>query len=574
MPAGTGSRSLFDPFIDAVRDGAFGGVTAADGLYLLLCLTFLRRHAPADWEAIRHRAATGDDYAAEALPRLALAAVDRIVARPGTASETSASRFRPRSMRVVRHTIEFSGRLRSADMAVLHEIHAAHAGTTAKAHHTPAGVARTIARILDAGGEAGAVYYDPFARGGELLGALLQEAADPRSMTVLAESPYAPDLRLAGMRLHTFGSPLRLTAGHPGYGPGHALRGAASIVVANPPFNSSIRYEPPPGSGLPFPPPRSGNYAWVWHCLDALAPGGRAVVVMPYAAGFSPTRQDREMRRAMIEAGTVTAVVALPPNLFTGTTVGVSLWVLRSPDPDPAKITFVDASELGEKNSGTRRLTPQDRALITGAVAGATCRLSVVADLDTIRAHDYSLSPGEYIGAEPTPEDSHWPRRRLGDLCDIQVGAWFESLRRARTGKGPVGVLYPRHLTRNLDTADAPTIAESWADGLNRYRLRAGDVVCVRTGAMCGPILVPARLDGWIASTNLFRVRIRDTAVIDARYLVHHLSRPETRQRIRQRSKRSVTTSMNTATFNDLEIPLPSLSEQQRIVSTATEEAR
>jgi len=72
---------------------------------------------------------------------------------------------------------------------------------------------------------------------------------------------------------------------------------------------------------------------------------------------------------------------------------------------------------------------------------------------------------------------------------------------------------------------------------------------------------------GWLPHTNLLRLRVTDPGELDPAYLLAFLSLAAVRSRIRDRSVRSLTTSISTATFGDLEIPLPPLADQQRILS-------
>ena len=71
---------------------------------------------------------------------------------------------------------------------------------------------------------------------------------------------------------------------------------------------------------------------------------------------------------------------------------------------------------------------------------------------------------------------------------------------------------------------------------------------------------------GWLPHTNLLRLRVTETAKLDPAYLLAYLSQAAVQARIRDRSVRSVTTSLSTATLGDLEIPLPPLADQQRIL--------
>jgi type I restriction enzyme M protein len=115
----------------------------------------------------------------------------------------------------------------------------------------------------------------------------------------------------------------------------------------------------------------------------------------------------------------------------------------------------------------------------------------------------------------------------------------------------------------SIDAHDAP---RADVTHLKDHRLRAGDVLWIRTGAMGQSAIVRHAEHGWLPHTNLLRLRVADPVVLDPDYLLAYLSQQVVQARIRARSIRSVTTSLSTATLGELEMPLPPLAEQQRIL--------
>ena len=96
------------------------------------------------------------------------------------------------------------------------------------------------------------------------------------------------------------------------------------------------------------PSPHSADMAWLQLAVEALAPEGRAYVLLPASTMFRSGR-DEEIRKSMLEAGIVEAVVHLPGRLRRNTSIPLAMWCLRSegahkPDGD---VLLVDASKLG-----------------------------------------------------------------------------------------------------------------------------------------------------------------------------------------------------------------------------------
>src|SRR5207249_4264941 len=108
----------------------------------------------------------------------------------------------------------------------------------------------------------------------------------------------------------------------------------ADYILANPPFNVSdwsghlLRDDKRWVYGVP--PVGNANYAWIQHFIHHMAPangrgGGVAGFVMANGSLSSNTGGEGDIRRKIVEADLVDAVVALPPQLFYTTGIPVCL---------------------------------------------------------------------------------------------------------------------------------------------------------------------------------------------------------------------------------------------------------
>jgi type I restriction enzyme M protein len=201
----------------------------------------------------------------------------------------------------------------------------------------------------------------------------------------------------------------------------------ADFVLANPPFNDSdwrgelLKDDKRWVYGVP--PAGNANFAWVQHFLSHLAPSGIAGFVL--ANGSMSTNQsgEGEIRRSIIEADLVDAMVALPGQLFYSTQIPVCLWFLARDRRNGrfrdrrGETLFIDARKMGSLVDRTHReLTDEDVATIAGtyhawrgdegageyADVPGFCR---TAPLDEIRKHGHVLTPGRYVGAAAADED-------------------------------------------------------------------------------------------------------------------------------------------------------------------------
>jgi type I restriction enzyme M protein len=106
----------------------------------------------------------------------------------------------------------------------------------------------------------------------------------------------------------------------------------ADFILANPPFNISDwggeRLRDDARWAFGAPPVGNANTAWLQHIFHHLAPRGFAGVVLANGSMSSQQSGEGDIRRAMVEAGVVDCMVALPGQLFYSTQIPACLWIL------------------------------------------------------------------------------------------------------------------------------------------------------------------------------------------------------------------------------------------------------
>lgn len=202
----------------------------------------------------------------------------------------------------------------------------------------------------------------------------------------------------------------------------------ADYILANPPFNVSdwggdrLREDKRWVYGAP--PAGNANFAWVSHMIYHLAPTGIAGFVLANGSMSSNTSGEGEIRKAIVEADLVDAMVALPGQLFYSTQIPVCLWFLARDKKNSrfrdrrGEVLFLDARKLGTMVDRTHReLTDEDIRRLADTYHAWRGEKDVgfeyedvpgfckAASLDEIAKHGFVLTPGRYVGAEAVEDD-------------------------------------------------------------------------------------------------------------------------------------------------------------------------
>ncbi|WP_351089569.1 class I SAM-dependent DNA methyltransferase [Shewanella sp. S1-49-MNA-CIBAN-0167] len=224
----------------------------------------------------------------------------------------------------------------------------------------------------------------------------------------------------------------------------------ADYIMANPPFNQkqwraeNELVDDPRWAGFDVPPTGNANYAWIMHMISKLSEHGTAGFVLANGSMSSNTSGEGAIRQKILENDLVDCMIALPGQLFYTTQIPVCLWfIAKNKKQDPQKgfrnregeTLFIDAREMGSMISRTNKeLTNEDiahiaatyhtwrgenKALVGAQLDEATDTQSdskansyqdiagycKSATLEEMKANEYVLSPGRYVGAADLEDD-------------------------------------------------------------------------------------------------------------------------------------------------------------------------
>ena len=310
----------------------------------------------------------------------------------------------------------------------------------------------------------------------------------------------------------------------------------------------------------PYGRPTSADWVFVRRVLDAIADGGRAVIVVGSGAAFN--HGDASVRRRLVTDGRVEAAIALPDELFFGSVASATMLVLGS---GATSVRMVDATDLYVPSRRARDMGPDEVGEVLRRLAqdGPMSRMVGEGDL---AERNWSLFPPRYTRREVRLENA----TPLGELAtSIERGAALraDELDALETSKD-TGVCYlpVSSVTDGRVGADLPHIA-SLGKGHERSCLRQGDLVLTKNG---GPIraAVAEIPEGQtvLATGNLYVVR-PDASRVDPYFLAAFLASDDGRELVDSLTTGSAIRTLPLRDLRGLEVPVPSMEVQRRVAA-------
>jgi type I restriction enzyme S subunit len=162
---------------------------------------------------------------------------------------------------------------------------------------------------------------------------------------------------------------------------------------------------------------------------------------------------------------------------------------------------------------------------------------------------------------------------RLADLCEIASGPSGQQLEGLSANLEGVPVISPPDLTteHRVDPRNIRRVGFGTAAGLERFRLRTGDLVYVRQGTLGRRAVVGPAEATWLFGAACLRIRPRAEAILPD-YLLHYLGYPLVHDWITSQANRSqAVETLPSQALATAPIFVPPL-ERQRIIAGAMNE--
>lgn len=152
------------------------------------------------------------------------------------------------------------------------------------------------------------------------------------------------------------------------------------------------------------PPRMAGDFAFISHMVETLAPAGRMAAVVTLGVLFR-TGAERQIREQLVRENLIDAVIALPTKMFAHTAIPVAILVLRKRKADDG-VMLIDASHTYQHGKTRNVLRESDLSMIEDIYrrrqdVAPYARLVFPAE---IAANDFNLSVARYVAAEADEE--------------------------------------------------------------------------------------------------------------------------------------------------------------------------
>ncbi|MHB8742213.1 MAG: type I restriction-modification system subunit M [Sulfuricaulis sp.] len=219
--------------------------------------------------------------------------------------------------------------------------------------YTPSGIVRLIVEILE---PFHGRILDPACGSGGMFVSSARFVAEHKKnpaaeLSIHGQEKVAATVSLCRMNLAMHGLEGDIKEAITYYDDQHKSTGRFDFVLANPPFNVNavdkerLSSEVGPKRRYPFGLPRTdnANYLWIQLFYSALNETGRAGFVMANSASDARA-SEQDIRKQLLEAHAVDAIVAVGPNMFYTVTLPCTLWFL-----DRAKAKFPASGKAGKK---------------------------------------------------------------------------------------------------------------------------------------------------------------------------------------------------------------------------------
>ncbi|MBH0265374.1 type I restriction-modification system subunit M [Helicobacter pylori] len=295
-------------------------------------------------------------------------------------------------------------------------MYASNAGKSGGEFFTPQEVSELLAKIALHNQESINKVYDPCCGSGSLLLQFSKVLGDKN----VSKGYFGQEINLTtynlcriNMFLHDINySKFHIVLGDTLLDPKHEDDEPFDAIVSNPPYSTKWvgdnnpllmndeRFSP---AGV-LAPKKAADLAFTMHMLSYLSNQGTAAIV-EFPGVLYRDGAEKKIREYLVKENFIDCVIALPENLFFGTSIATCILVLKKNKKDDTTL-FIDASKEFVKEGKKNKLKERNREKIlqTYIERKEVKHFCALANMEEIKENDYNLSVNRYVEQEDTKE--------------------------------------------------------------------------------------------------------------------------------------------------------------------------
>ncbi|GAA9276851.1 type I restriction-modification system subunit M [Helicobacter pylori] len=293
-------------------------------------------------------------------------------------------------------------------------MYASNAGKSGGEFFTPQEVSELLAKITLHNQESVNKVYDPCCGSGSLLLQFSKVLGDKN----VSKGYFGQEINLTTYnlcRINMFLHDINYSKFHIAHGdtlldPKHEDDKPFDAIVSNPPYSTKWAGDSSPilfnderfKRADVLAPKKCTDLAFTMHMLSYLSDQGTCAIV-EFPGVLYRGNAEAKIREHLVKF--IDCVIALPDNLFFGTSIATCILVLKKNKQNRTTL-FIDASKEFVKEGKKNKLKEHNREKIlqTYIERKAIKHFSALADIEKIKENDYNLSVNRYVEQEDTKE--------------------------------------------------------------------------------------------------------------------------------------------------------------------------
>lgn len=310
----------------------------------------------------------------------------------------------------------------------------------------------------------------------------------------------------------------------------------------------------------------SSCWAFVNSVINSLSKDGKAVTVMNNAGLYK--LPDAEYRKLLVDNGLIEAVISLPEKIFAPyTSIPVTLLVLSR---NNKQIKFINAEKMILNKSTNKLMNELDvEEIIKEYNSNSNTNNTKIVSLEDVKNTNYSLYTPNYMEIEKIEIKNP---KKLNSICkDVYRGYQVSSNEIKQfseniNGREEYQIINITNITDGNIDSDLTKIYPD-TDKMDKYLLQDKDLLVSSKGTLSKFAVVEIKnSEKYIPSGNFTILRL-DTNVINPYYLKIFFESNKGTAIINSIKSGGVLPAINLSQFKEINIPVPSIEEQNRIVN-------